>query len=171
MRYVQIRELAAPADRVGALIDRLAGPHDILWPAAGWPAIRLDRGLVVGARGGHGRIRYSVAEYEPGQRARFVFDPRMGLTGYHELRVEPLGPQRCRLIHETVGTTHGRTVWYWLLVIRWLHEALIHDMFDNAERATVGEPRRPAHWSPWVRLLRRVVRRRPVAPRVDQPAH
>jgi hypothetical protein len=165
MRNIQNRELAAPADRVGALIDRLAGPDDILWPAREWPAMRFDKGLTVGARGGHGPIRYSVAEYVPGRRVRFEFDPRIGVTGHHEVRVEPLGAERCRLVHELVGRTHGRMILGWPLMLRWLHEALIQDLLDNAERAVAGEPRRPARWSWWVRLLRRVMgRRRPAAP-------
>lgn len=162
MRNVQSRDIPAPAAEVGALLDRLAGPDDVLWPTAGWPPIRFDKGLTVGARGGHGPIRYSVAEIDPGRRVRFTFDPRIGATGYHEARVEPLGPGRCRLVHEIRGRTHGRMLLAWPLAVRWLHEALIHDLFDNAERAVADGPRTPARWSWWVRLLRRVYGRREV---------
>jgi hypothetical protein len=45
----------------------------------------------------------------------------------------------------------------WPLIFRPLHEALIEDSLDDAERALGGEP--PAReWSPWVRLLRRLFR-------------
>jgi len=159
MKNVQSREIAAPAATVGALLDRLAGPDDPLWPAPRWDPVRFDRGLTLGAAGGHGPIRYTVAQYEPGRRIRCEFDPRTGATGYHEFRVEPIGPQRCRLVHDLVATTHGAMLVGWPLVVRWLHEALIQDLLDNAERAATGALPRPARWSPWVRLLRRVFER------------
>jgi len=145
---------------VGALIDTLAGPDDQLWPASTWPPLKLDHGLTVGSRGGHGPIRYHVSEYEPGRRVRFTFEPVTGVTGYHELRVEPLTPDGCRLVHELVGRLHGRTHLAWLLAIRWLHKALIHDLLDNAQRSATGELAHPSRWSPWVRLLRRAERSR-----------
>ncbi|WP_206062902.1 hypothetical protein [Nocardioides piscis] len=43
------------------------------------------------------------------------------------------------------------------LAVRWFHEALMQDLFDNAERQVTGTVAgRPARWSPWVRALRRV---------------
>src|SRR6266545_4192943 len=82
MRNVQTRIINAPASTVGALIDTLAGPDDQLWPASTWPPLKLDHGLTVGSRGGHGPIRYHVSEYEPGRRVRFTFEPVTGVTGY-----------------------------------------------------------------------------------------
>jgi hypothetical protein len=154
MRNVQSREIAAPAAAVGALLDRLAGPDDVLWPTPAWPPIRFDRGLAVGAVGGHGPIRYSVAEYEPGRRLRCRFAQRAGLRGYHELRVEPCGPATCRVVHELAGTLRGSMIVGWPVAVRWLHEALIQDLLDNAERVATGRLSRPARWSAWVRLLR-----------------
>jgi hypothetical protein len=155
MRNVQSRVIAALAAAVGALLDGVAGPDDPIWPAASWPRIKLDRGLAIGSRGGHGPIRYHVADYEPGSRVRFVFDPAIGLTGYHELRVEPIDRDHCRLVHDVVARTHGSMRLRWPLAIRWLHEALIQDLLDNAERAAAGTVARPARWSLWVRALRR----------------
>jgi hypothetical protein len=43
----------------------------------------------------------------------------------------------------------------WPVAIRWLHDALIEDALDNAERSSTGAVGRPRHWSPWVRVLRR----------------
>jgi Polyketide cyclase / dehydrase and lipid transport/Protein of unknown function (DUF2867) len=167
MRNVQARDIAAPPERVGALLDRLAGPDDPLWPAPAWPPILLDRGLAVGSTGGHSRIRYRVTEYEPGHRIRFAFDPRIGLRGYHEFRVES-DPGGCRLVHDGVATTHGPTRLAWPVAVRWLHEALIKDLLDNAESAATGTLRAPGRWSPWVRLLRRTLALR--TSRVDPPA-
>ncbi len=162
MRNVQRRVLDAPADRVGALLDRLATPGDPLWPAPAWPPLVLDRGLVPGSAGGHGPIRYALTEYEPGRRVRFTFDPRVGIRGYHELRVEPVTGGRCELVHVIAGRLTGATHLAWPLAIRWLHEALLADLLDNAERAATGTLRRPARWSGWVRLLRGRYAPRPV---------
>ena len=54
---VHDRNIAAPPDAVGALIDSLASDDDALWPSRTWPRMYLDRPLGVGAIGGHGPIR------------------------------------------------------------------------------------------------------------------
>src|SRR5690349_16450146 len=69
------------------LLDRVASADDPIWPAPTWPPIRLDNGLRPGSRGGHGPIRYTVEEYDPGRLIRFRFDPVMRMRGHHELRV------------------------------------------------------------------------------------
>jgi len=161
MRNVHVRALPVPASRVGPLIDRLSGPDDPLWPTPAWPPIRFDRPLSVGAAGGHARIRYHVTAYEPGRRIRFTFHPAIGLDGYHEFAVEPAGDHACVLRHITEGRLHGRAVVLWPLVVRWLHDALLEDLLDNAELAVTGAVARPARWSPWVRLLRARISVRP----------
>ncbi|MBG0833163.1 SRPBCC family protein [Planomonospora sp. ID67723] len=156
MRNIQHRLIDAPAERLSTLLDRLGTDGDRLWPKPAWPPLILDAGLTPGSRGGHGPIRYSVTDYEPGRRVRLAFDPATGIDGYHELLVTAEGPERCRLTHTLTGTAQGRMRMLWPLVIRWMHEALMHDLFDNAERIAAGRlSRRPARWSLWVRLLRR----------------
>ena len=83
------RIIAAPLDSVGRLIDSLSSPDDRLWPQELWPAMRFDRPLAVGARGGHGPIRYDVAAYAPGRSVRFRFTGPKGFNGFHELAAEP----------------------------------------------------------------------------------
>ncbi|GIH74459.1 SRPBCC family protein [Planobispora longispora] len=165
MRNIQERTIDASAETLGALLDRVATADDRLWPAPAWPRLVLDSGLAPGSRGGHGPIRYSVSAYEPGRRVRFLFDPALGLDGHHEFTVTAEGPERCRLTHTIDGALRGRMRIMWPLAIRWLHEALMQDLFDNAERAATGTlSRRPARRSSWVRLLRRVRAGRPVSP-------
>lgn len=172
MKNIQHRVIDAPAPAMGVLLDRMARDDDPIWPAPAWPALRLDAGLTPGSRGGHGPIGYSVAEYEPGRRIRFAFDPKLGINGYHELVITPDGPVRCRLTHTISGRTEGRMLLLWPLVIRWMHEALIHDLFDNAERAATGRlSGRPSRWTPWVRLLRRTKMPRPRAVALPTGAH
>ena len=52
----------------------------------------------------------------------------------------------------------------WPLGVRWIHDAVLEDLLDRAEAAVGAGPARPARWSPWVRLLRRLdgPRARPV---------
>jgi hypothetical protein len=159
VRNVHERALNIPLERAGALIDRLASPDDVLWPRDRWPAMRLDRPLEVGARGGHGPIRYQIEEYEVGRRVRFRFSRPAGFNGGHRFQVESTGVDRVRLCHvlEMHATAGARLSWP--LVFRPLHDALIEDALDRAETFADGKPREP-HWSHSVRTLRWLMRRR-----------
>jgi hypothetical protein len=56
-----------------------------------------------------------------------------------------------------IDAGHRRMRWAWPLMVRWLHEALVQDLFDNAERRVTGTlAGRRARWSPWVRAMRRL---------------
>lgn len=114
--------------------------------------MRFDRPLGVGAAGGHGPLRYTVQEYERGVRIRFRFTAPAGFHGYHEYEAVP-----GRLIHRLVMTTHGPARLSWPLIFRPLHDALIEDSLDTAQRSLGAAPHQPARWSGWVRLLRRAL--------------
>ncbi|MEH1099592.1 SRPBCC family protein [Micromonospora sp. CPCC 205561] len=160
VRNIHERQLAAPASAVSALIDSLATPDDRLWPRDRWPAMRFDRPLGVGARGGHGPVRYTVVAYRPGTRVRFEFSAPAGFRGYHEYEALPQAGRRCLLRHSLVMTTRWPARLSWPVLYRPLHDALIEDSLDTAARhlgLTVAAPRR---WTPWVRLLRSLLRRR-----------
>jgi hypothetical protein len=173
VRNVHAREIAAEAEVLGDLLDRLGGPRDQLWPSPAWWPMRLTGvdgdgvdgdgvngdGLAVGARGGHASIRYRVVEYEPGRRVCVRFTSATGFDGYHELTVDPLPPApsgapRCRLRHVLWGRP---AIWQmrlkWPLVVRPLHDALLEDLLDRAEYLATGRVASPAAWSGWVRLL------------------
>lgn len=164
VRNVHTRRLPVPAAAAGALIDGLSSPTDALWPGDGWPRMRLDGGLLPGARGGHGPVRYRVAAHEPGRRVRFAFEPprsgfAAGLTGEHRFEVEPAGDGTCVLRHVIEGRAAGTMLLKWPLLVRPLHDALVEDALDRAERRLTGGVATPARWSRWVRLLRRQMRR------------
>jgi hypothetical protein len=114
----------------------------------------LDRPVSAGGEGGHGAIRYHVTEYEPGARVRFAFDPATGIEGAHELSLDALSNGRCRMRHVLVGRARGRMRLLFPLAIEPLHDAVVEDMFDNAERETTGTLAHPAQWTLRVRLLR-----------------
>ncbi|HVS03795.1 MAG TPA: SRPBCC family protein [Thermoanaerobaculia bacterium] len=156
---VHARRLPAAAAAVGPLLDSLATDEDRFWPHDRWPAMRLAGGLAPGAAGGHGPIRYLVEEYAPGARVRFRFTAPRGFHGHHRLEVEALGPQETLLRHVLEMEADGRARLSWPLVFRPLHDALLEDALDRAERALGGDPPQ-RRWSPWVRLLRRALRPR-----------
>ncbi|CAL9388912.1 hypothetical protein SUDANB121_01223 [Nocardiopsis dassonvillei] len=154
VRNLHLRHLAAPPDRAGALLDGLASPADALWPADRWPALRLDRPLGVGAAGGHGPVRYTVVAHTPGRHVRFRFSAPRGFDGFHEFTVEPGEGGGTVLRHLLAIRAHGPALLTWPLVFRPLHDALLEDALDRAERILTGTVRDPARWSPYVRLLR-----------------
>ncbi len=125
------------------MIDRLAGPEDHLWPRDRWPAVKLDTPLSVGARGGHGPIRYEVVRYEPGRAVAFRFVHPTGLVGEHRFEYDG-----ATLRHVLEGGTTGSMRVGWPLAFRWLHDALAEDALDRAE----GRP--PRRLGLWVRILR-----------------
>lgn len=160
MRILNVHErtLPAPIAAVGALLDRLASADDGLWPHEKWIPMRLDRALAVGARGGHGPVRYRVAEHVRGRRVVFEFEPTGlvgGLRGQHRFEAGTVDGGAL-LRHVIEGEASPGTALKWLLFVRALHDALIEDAFDKVELGLTGAVRAPARWSPWVRFLRRV---------------
>jgi hypothetical protein len=140
IRNVHTRDLGVPA---GPFVDRMQE----LWPPA-WGRQEFDRPLGVGADGGHGPIRYRCTEFVPGESITFEFTD---LSGTHTLSAAGTV-----LRHDLVGDFNLAQRLRWALVIRWLHDACLEDLLDNAERAAGREPAEPARWSLWVRLVRRL---------------
>jgi hypothetical protein len=153
VRNIHERTLPASRKEVGALIDSLASSRDALWPHQTWPAMKFDRPLSVGAVGGHGPIQYTVEAYEREHLVRFRFTAPRGFAGTHGYEVESLGKEITRLRHVLEMETSGLASMTWPIVFRPLHDALIEDSLDRAERSLGLEPH-SARWSLWVRLLR-----------------
>ncbi|GAA1919878.1 hypothetical protein GCM10009837_51420 [Streptomyces durmitorensis] len=163
------RVIEAPAGVVGALLDRLSAEEDPIFPTPAWEPMIFDRPLGVGATGGHGPVRYSVTEYEPGRRVRFAFTPPD--NGFHELTVEPMGEERCRVRHVLETELRGRDRLLWPAVVRPLHDTIIEEVFDNIERAATDGCARPVRWSPRVRLCNRLMWSRPETVGTPESAH
>ncbi|MEU9115589.1 SRPBCC family protein [Streptomyces sp. NPDC048483] len=155
---VHERVLPVPVAEAGALLDGLSGGADRLWPRRDWPPMVLDGPLGPGAAGGHGPVRYTVAAHVPGQWVRFTFSGPRGFHGFHEYTVQPLGPDRTLLRHTLAMRARGPARLTWPLAYRHFHDAVLEDSLDGAERACTGGVARPARWSPYVRLLRRLNR-------------
>ena len=155
MHNVHERHIAAPADRMGAVLETLATDHDQLWPGSTWAPMVLDHGLEPGSHGGHDGIRYTVTAHETGRRVEYSFDRSTGIEGTHALAVVDLGDGTSLLRHVLEGRAHGPMLLLWPLAVRWAHDAVVEDAFDLAEAALGVGPTAPAGWSPWVRLLRK----------------
>jgi hypothetical protein len=151
------RHYGAPPEHLGALLDTLAGSNDQLWPRDRWPALRLDRGLHVGSRGGHGPIRYTVGAYTPARHVRFDFTAPRGFDGWHAFDVETRR-DGSELRHTIEMRVHGVARLTWPVVFRPLHDALLEDLLDRAALVLTETPRLVAR-SWWVRVMRRVLRR------------
>lgn len=150
---VHERVLSAPLADVGRLLDLLSSSDDPLWPSDRWPAMKLDRGLVVGAVGGHGPIRYSVVEYSPSRFVKFRFSEPQGFDGFHGFEIEEVGPGEVRLRHALEMKTRGWARLMWPLVFRPLHDALLEDALDRAQ-SRLGARVEERRWPIRVRLLR-----------------
>jgi hypothetical protein len=132
---------------VGELLDGLGSVGDRLWPRDRWPAMRLDRPLEVGARGGHGPIGYRVELYEPKRRVRFRFERPRGFDGFHEFSLVEGDPPT--LEHVLQAEMTGAARLSWPLLFRPLHNDLIEDALANAASGPG-----PRDWSPTTRVLR-----------------
>jgi hypothetical protein len=153
VRNVHRRTIDVP-DELGSLLDGLSSDDDRLWPKDRWPRMRLDGPLQVGARGGHGPVRYRVEDYDPGRRVRFRFERPHGFRGFHEFHVVTGDDQPAELVHILEARMTGAARLTWPLFFRPLHDAVIEDALDNAERIA-GDLVHPQRWSAYVRFCRR----------------
>jgi hypothetical protein len=154
IRNVHVREIGAPAEVVGEILDSVGSADDRLWATDIWVAepVIFDRPLGVGAMGGHGSIRYAVVEYEPCRRIVFRFAPDGGLSGMHGFELERLGRDRSRLTHFLDAETSR-----WLrplvpVLIGW-HDAMVETAFDRAELEATGALERRTRIPRWLRIM------------------
>ena len=143
----------AACPEVGQLIDTLGSKGDRLWPSEKWPPMRFDRSLQIGASGGHGPIRYTIDRYDPGQTIRFRFLSPRGFHGTHGFEVVSSEPGKCKLVHTLEMITSGMAILAWPVIYRPLHDALLEDLLDKAER-NFSDINRSREWSSWVKFLR-----------------
>lgn len=156
---VHERPLQAHPEEVGKMIDSLAGPDDMLWPRERWPAMEFDTRLGPGARGGHGPIRYHVADYTPGERVVFRFDDSGLIEGFDGRHLFEAVPRRGYVIlRHIVDAECPFKLWIkWHLVVGPLHDALLEDSLDQAESRLADGPRKSSRWSLRVRFLRWII--------------
>jgi hypothetical protein len=115
--------------------------------------MKFDQPLQIGAKGGHGPIRYFVESYQQGKSIKFRFTGPKGFDGYHEFTIEEIGSTKTLLKHNLIMNTKGIAIFTWLLGFRPLHDALVEDAFDKAEMG-LGISLEKKGWSGWVKFLR-----------------
>lgn len=135
-----------------ALFKTLASDNDMMLATDKWSPMRLDQGLQIGSKGGHGPIKYVVIKYEPEGSITFQFD-LTGFDGFHRFELKEIGPETTELSHIIDMTTTGAATLKWALIIRWLHDAYIEDAFDKVENHFTDKNKR-SEWNLWVKLLR-----------------
>lgn len=149
---IHTRRINASVAQLTPLLRTLGSTDDLVWPHEDWPRMQLDRPLQAGAIGGHGPIRYRVSICEPTQRLRFEF--MRGSMGFHEVTLRNEGTH-CLLTH-TINTRPTLKFFIaWHLSIRFMHDALIEDLFDKLQAQFEPLPQR-SRWNIYVKLLRRV---------------
>ena len=155
VRNVHTREVRRDPAWLALEMERIAEKDSRLWPSRNWPRMILDRPLAIGATGGHSTIRYTVAEFEPGHRLSFRFDPAIGMSGTHTFELLPTADSATTVLrHEIAVELSGSARLFWPVAIRWLHDALIEDLLDRAQFDADDLPPTGSTWSPWVRFLR-----------------
>jgi hypothetical protein len=158
MEVLNIHERAFDAEprKVGSLIDSLSSKDDRLWPKHIWPRMEFDRSLSVGAKGGHGPIRYFVEQYTPGKSVKFRFTGPKGFDGFHAFEIVAGTKHSVALKHMLKMDTNGLAIVSWPLIFRPIHDALIEDSLTTGQ-VSLGLVPQVRAWSLWVRILRLVI--------------
>lgn len=158
MKVINIhkRLINQPKTELARLFKTLATDNDMVLAKDKWSPMKLDNGLQVGSKGGHGPIRYFVTDYQPDNSITFQFDLK-GFDGFHKFVMEEIEPNKTLLTHIIDLTTSGSATLKWALAIRWLHDAYIEDAFDKVENHFTSEKRK-SEWSLWVRFLRKIMK-------------
>jgi hypothetical protein len=154
MRIINIhtRHINASVAQLQPLLLTLGSANDRVWPHEDWPRMQLDRPLQTGAVGGHGPIRYRVSICDPSKQIRFEF--MQGSVGFHEVILQDTA-NGCLLTHTIDTQPTLRFLIAWHLSIRFMHDAVVEDLFDKVQAQFEPLPRR-SRWSAYVKLLRRL---------------
>ncbi|MDH3245778.1 MAG: hypothetical protein OEM26_14255 [Saprospiraceae bacterium] len=154
---VHSRVIDKPAKEVATIFDHLATENDLVWPHRKWPPMRFREGVKVGAKGGHGPVRYTIEKFVPGKMIEFRFSRPRGFHGVHRLELTALNSDTSELVHAIDMEIRGLGIITWHLIIRPLHDALLEDALDQAENHFVGS-NKTTPWDLWVRILRFVLK-------------
>lgn len=150
---VHTRLLNQSKEKVVTLAKTLATENDAVWPKEKWPTMKFKGGIQIGAKGGHGPIRYAVEKYDPDEIIQFRFSKPQGFHGIHKFEIREVSKNKTAIKHTIEMNTVGKGTLLWILGIRSLHDALIEDAFDKMENYFTKE-QISTPWSFWVRFLR-----------------
>lgn len=158
MKVINIhkRIIHQPKGKITELMETLSTEKDKVWPFEKWPKMKFKKGKYEGANGGHGPIRYTIKKYIPGKLIQFEFTNPKGFHGIHKFETIELLDNKTELIHTIDMITSGVGTLTWMIGVRYLHDALIEDLFDKIENEFDNHNKRTA-WSFWVRFLRKLL--------------
>ena len=139
------------------LINSLATPEDEIWPTEKWPRMKLDNGLAVGSKGGHGPISYFVEVNIQSEQIVFRFTSPKGFDGVHKFDINVVQENKTELLHTIDMKVNLKAYFLWIVGIKWLHNALIEDGLDKIHNKITGESK-VTQWNLWVRILRIVLK-------------
>ncbi|MBN8642818.1 MAG: hypothetical protein J0L86_13485 [Flavobacteriales bacterium] len=150
------RVINQPKTEIVKLFETLASDNDLMLATHKWSPMKLDKGLQIGSKGGHGPIKYHVIDYKPDDFIVFKFDLK-GFDGIHKFTISEISQNRTELSHTVDMITSGAATLKWVFAIRWLHDAYIEDALDKVENHSSTTKKR-TEWSLWVRLLRTIMK-------------
>ena len=161
MKVINIhkRIINSPKANVAELLKTLATENDMVIATDKWPRVKLDNGLNVNSKGGHGPIKYTVEEYKPGELVQFKFTKPRGFNGFHKFEIKEVEAGKTELKHTIDMNISGQALVLWPFAIRWLHDAFMEDAFDKVENHLMNSAKR-SEWSLWVGFLRMQLKRK-----------
>ncbi|AWV97061.1 hypothetical protein [Arcticibacterium luteifluviistationis] len=153
VKNIHKRILKASKQQVEKSMLSLSKVRDEIWPLEKWPAMKFKEGIKIGAKGGHGPIRYTVEKYDPTQIIEFRFSRPRGFDGIHKFEISELSQQEIEITHTIAMETSGKATLTWIFVIRPLHNALMEDAFNKLENG-LSNTNKKTKWNIWVKMLR-----------------
>lgn len=169
MKIINIhkRILSLHISKVGTLLNTLATKNDMMLATDKWSPMKLDQGLKIGSKGGHGPIKYFVTDYQPEKSITFQFDVT-GFNGFHRFEINELDANQTEISHCINMKTTGFATLKWVLAIRWLHDAYIEDAFDKVENH-FSEHKKNSEWIIWIKILRKIMKPKKKLKRQNEP--
>lgn len=153
------RIINQPKSKIVEILKTLSTENDKIWPNENWPAMKFDNGIQIGAKGGHGPIRYHVEKYDPTDIIQFRFSKPIGFNGIHKFEIKELNEQSTEITHTIDMITEGKGTLIWIFAIRYLHNALLEDAFDKLENNFPNNIKF-TKWNMWVRFVRNELKKR-----------
>lgn len=150
------RQINQPKSELAKLLKTLATDNDMMLAKDKWSPMKLDNGLQVGSKGGHGSMKYFVTDYQLDNSITFQFDLK-GFEGFHKFEIAETERNKSQLTHIIDLTTSGLATLKWVTAIRWLHDAYIEDAFDTVENHFTAE-KKNSEWTIWVKILRKMMK-------------
>lgn len=153
---VHKRTINQPKSEIAELLKTLSTENDRFWPIEKWPKMKFINGIQMGAKGGHGPIKYTVENFNPEQVIQFRFLKPAGFIGIHKFEIEQSIKNQTQVKHTIEMNTSGKGTLLWIFGIRSLHNALIEDGFDKLENHFLDQ-KKETEWNLWVRFLRKIL--------------